>query len=973
MPYLFGHLSFGHLSSLFLWASLVSPALARVEGGVVSPVIADGASSPPGVVQTLALGDGDRVLGVVHDHATTPELSALRDRLGVTGIPYQTLALQSLDNLEDLSDYTILFLTNLETLSLRQVVVLEQWYNRGGRLIVSGPLGTRSSGDVQQMLRNLMGAYWDEGFPAGTNPSPRVLTSWAPRLGASDLQAGVVVPIRLDSAPVAVWQGERTQGAAVVANGRSVFLGWNWGETGATAAEFDRRWLQASLQYFGTFSLARSGLGTSTTAGAGFTTAQRLPNPDPLPPLRPGAGDRPSRSDPPAQSSPPRSVTPGPVTPGPATPRSTTPPAPNPSRPGADITVEPDPETDPSQQVAQPGLDVGLTGEPIVFLEAVAMRQELNNLLGRFQNGHLALRLAQAQGSAGACLPGGGGCPSPGSAPLASTALKAMDVAQVAVAFNPSVNRLLTTVQATLRSFPQDVAARNYDEARRQWLAARRQLWDSYPQSQPLQPEVRAVWLDRGTLVEAGSPQGLAQIFDQLQASGINVVFLETINAGYTIYPSRVAAEQNPLIRGWDPLEVGVKLAHERGMELHAWMWTFAVGNMAHNRLLGLPPTDMGPVLRHHPDWVNIDNYGRRIQPNSGKMFLDPANPAARNYLLSLIDEISDRYDVDGVQLDYIRYPFQDMAGGFTFGYGSAARQQFKAQTGVDPVTLQSRSPLWGQWLEFRKTQITEFVASAADLLRRQHPDVALSVAVFPFPTHERNAKIQQDWETWAKAGDVDMVVLMSYALDTNRFQDLTQPWLQDPELQSTLIIPGIHLPHLGEVETLDQVQFLRDNASAGYALFAMDHLEETLRSQFHPTVTSAMDQTLPHRDPFGAAALRFGALTQEWDFLYGQGELSVRPTSLDTWQGQRQALARALDALAQDPSAARLQAARTALTSFEANLNDWLYLHALEHPYPMQTWEHRLATVQVLLNYGERVVLQQQRDLKRDLLADRP
>ncbi|MHC5832554.1 MAG: family 10 glycosylhydrolase, partial [Nostoc sp.] len=97
-----------------------------------------------------------------------------------------------------------------------------------------------------------------------------------------------------------------------------------------------------------------------------------------------------------------------------------------------------------------------------------------------------------------------------------------------------------------------------------------------------------------GTIVRAGSKAGLAQIFDRLAQAGINTVFFETVNAGYTIYPSQVAKEQNPLIRGWDPLAEAVKLAHERDMELHAWVWTFAAGNQRHNQIINANPNYPG-------------------------------------------------------------------------------------------------------------------------------------------------------------------------------------------------------------------------------------------------------------------------------------------------------------------------------------------------------------------------------------------
>jgi uncharacterized lipoprotein YddW (UPF0748 family) len=70
------------------------------------------------------------------------------------------------------------------------------------------------------------------------------------------------------------------------------------------------------------------------------------------------------------------------------------------------------------------------------------------------------------------------------------------------------------------------------------------------------------------------------------------------------------------------------------------------------------------------------------------KAFFDPANPDLQNYLLSLYEEIVKNYDVDGLQLDYIRYPFQSQDSNQTYGYGKSSRWLFKQMTGVDPITL---------------------------------------------------------------------------------------------------------------------------------------------------------------------------------------------------------------------------------------------------------------------------------------------
>ena len=213
---------------------------------------------------------------------------------------------------------------------------------------------------------------------------------------------------------------------------------------------------------------------------------------------------------------------------------------------------------------------------------------------------------------------------------------------------------------------------------------------------------------------------------------GLILSFLKQLIPVYPIYPSKIAPEQNPLVKNWDPLKAAVKLAHERDMELHAWVWIFAAANQRHNIVLNQPQDYLGPVLSAHPDWAMTDKQGNIFHHRSKKAFFDPANPAVKRYLSLLLEEIVTNYQVDGIQLDYIRYPFQNPARDRTYGYGIAARQQFQQLTGVDPVQINPRHPLWSQWDKFRIQQIDDFVASVAHKLKQKNPDLILSTAVFP-------------------------------------------------------------------------------------------------------------------------------------------------------------------------------------------------------------------------------------------------
>ncbi len=533
---------------------------------------------------------------------------------------------------------------------------------------------------------------------------------------------------------------------------------------------------------------------------------------------------------------------------------------------------------------------------------------------------------------------------------------------------NTDARQALTEARKRLEKFYQLIDRQKYNQAKQEWLQTRRLLWDSYPtDSKIAQAEIRAIWLDRGTIVKAKSESDLAEIFDRMAAGGINTVFFETVNASYPIYPSRVAPEQNPLVRGWDPLRAAVKLAHQRGMELHAWAWIFAAANQRHNQILNQPVDYLGPVLSIRPDWGITDKKGNLFDYSSGykKAFFDPANPRVQNYLLSLLEEIATNYDVDGIQLDYIRYPFQDPRVNQTFGYGKSSRWLFKQMTGVDPIEMKPNHPLWSQWTGFRSRQVDNFVLAASERLKEKRPDLILSAAVFPMPREERLFRLQQHWEKWVQNEWVDIIVLMTYALDTDNLEEKTQPLFSESMEGSALLLPGIRLLNVPDPVTVDQVQLLRDLPAGGYALFAAENFTANLQRIFSRTQgsgDSADREPLPHRQPFQVAFARYQALQREWGFLLTKNQLSMEKAVMKDWGRQADFLAEALKQLADEPSTRRLLSAQIALSSFRRQFGNWMVQQRKAQPYQVQAWENRLETLERLLSYGERKVLNRNR-----------
>jgi hypothetical protein len=243
--------------------------------------------------------------------------------------------------------------------------------------------------------------------------------------------------------------------------------------------------------------------------------------------------------------------------------------------------------------------------------------------------------------------------------------------------------------------------------------------------------------------------------------------------------------------------------------------------------------------------------------------------------------------------------------------------------------------------------------------LQQQDPGLLLSAAVFPFPEAERLARLQQHWETWAEAGYVDALVLMTYTADSRRLAERLTPWFNDDRLNQTLLLGSIHLLDAPDAYALDQIQLLRDLPTAGYALFANDHLSSSLRQRLQ---RAPLATPLPHRQPLQAALNRYQALEREWDFLQAQGYLELRETAQADWAVQRQALRQQLMELADQPNRQNLQVAQTTLLEVQAGLDTWLDIYQLKHRQQVDAWQHRLDTLSLLLDYAE----------PRALIADR-
>ena len=170
--------------------------------------------------------------------------------------------------------------------------------------------------------------------------------------------------------------------------------------------------------------------------------------------------------------------------------------------------------------------------------------------------------------------------------------------------------------------------------------------------------EVRAVWLTTiggidwpSTYAHDGmgiakQQKQLTDMLDQLKAVGINTVLLQTRVRATTIYPSDIEPWDGCLSGkpgkspGYDALQFAIDECHRRGMELHAWVVTIPVGKWN---------TYGCQQLRRR--------YGALIRKIGDEGYMNPESPTTASYIADICEEITKKYDVDGIHLDYIRYP----------------------------------------------------------------------------------------------------------------------------------------------------------------------------------------------------------------------------------------------------------------------------------------------------------------------------
>lgn len=267
--------------------------------------------------------------------------------------------------------------------------------------------------------------------------------------------------------------------------------------------------------------------------------------------------------------------------------------------------------------------------------------------------------------------------------------------------------------------------------------------------------EIRASWYH----LKEKSPKELEETIKRMSEIGFNTICPEIIYGGYAIYPNAHAdLEQNPAFVGWDPLRELEKLCKKYEMKLIPWVWVFFVGK------------ENSPLVKSKPEWMAVSRQNEipaRLERDHH--FFCPSRKDVKEFWLEVYENLINSYEIDGLQLDYIRYPVS-LPDEHGFCYCDTCRENFKKLTQSDPllITPEENPKIWSQWSEYRKEQVTSFVGDVAELIQNNNPKIKLSADVFSLFEESLSYKFQ-DWGYWLKMGYLDEIFTMSYTPDAEQ------------------------------------------------------------------------------------------------------------------------------------------------------------------------------------------------------------
>ncbi len=383
--------------------------------------------------------------------------------------------------------------------------------------------------------------------------------------------------------------------------------------------------------------------------------------------------------------------------------------------------------------------------------------------------------------------------------------------------------------------------------------------------------EVRAVWLTtlngldwprhkaRTSAQVEVQKRELTDILDKLQKAHINTVLMQTRIRGSVIYPSKyepwdecITGEPG-MAPAYDPLAFAVEECHKRGMELHTWVVSIPLGKLDKQKHFG-----SRSVTRQHP---------KLCKQVGGEWFMIPGHPETADYIASICQEIAQNYDIDGISLDYIRYP-ESL-------YRFSDKEYYKSGNGLS-------------FSEWKRENIDRIVRAVHDKVKGVKPWVKLSSSpIGKYNDLRRQSSggwncytaVSQDPKLWLERGWQDLLFPMMYFQGKNYYPFLCD-WAEGSHGHPVAAGLGIYFldPHEGRWtlnEVRQEIHATRFVGNGGVCFYRSDFFTRNVKGLYdnvcfeffpYPALQPQMTWASDRQAPSTPTRLHLNGNTLSWN-----------------------------------------------------------------------------------------------------------
>jgi uncharacterized lipoprotein YddW (UPF0748 family) len=347
----------------------------------------------------------------------------------------------------------------------------------------------------------------------------------------------------------------------------------------------------------------------------------------------------------------------------------------------------------------------------------------------------------------------------------------------------------------------------------------------------PILAEFRGLWVTRFDWTRFGYTVTLSDldaIVDHAASAHFNALLFQvrgTADAYYysTLEPwaARLTGSTTKTLGtnpGFDPLTYMITRAHQNGLQVHAYINIFPTWLCG----VGAPPESTTPqhlfwTLSHSATtwsaWRVYDQFDvpQSIATCADYLWATPALSLTRNHITAVAADIVQRYDVDGIHLDLIRYP------GSTYSFDPYTMQAYSDALQISPtLTITAWRP------NFQRAQINAIVQQIYSATTALNPDLLVSAAVWPNYPSGYNS-YYQDSKGWLANSLIDANMPMLYSSDI--LHDLpawtarAQGFLDDAH--GRYVFPGISTNYTDVNQIINRIEAARSLSAPGVALFS--------------------------------------------------------------------------------------------------------------------------------------------------------